>query len=202
MIGHQILVLHRLLDLLGEQRLQHFALDVVGKPATDQRNRRLARAKPGNTRDARELPRHAFHRLLHVFGGNFQLELAPASCFSHGSLGQVDFAFDYFEVERAPARLARAAILLRQHARARPCRARKKLKENRKNHRAVCENRSIGDGPGRVNLRRQVVSTHIQSIPSSNIESCAVASETVALIAGGRRCHPQSRGLTRAPRWV
>ena len=115
---HQILILHGLLDLFGEQRLQDFALDVVGKPPADQRHRSLARAKPWNARDARKLPRHAFDSLLHVLDGNFQLQFAPASSFSHGSLGVVDFAFDYFDgVTRAPTRLARAAISLQQHAR-------------------------------------------------------------------------------------
>ena len=50
----------------------------------------LARAKPGNARDARKFLGHAFDCFLHVFGGNFQFQFAPASCFSHGSLGAIE----------------------------------------------------------------------------------------------------------------
>ena len=69
--GNQLLVLDGLVDLLGNQRLQHFAFDVVGESAANQRNRRFAGPKSGNARDARKLARHPLDCLLHVGGGNF-----------------------------------------------------------------------------------------------------------------------------------
>src|ERR1019366_4389087 len=82
--GHHFVFGYRALDLLGHQRLQHFALDVFGEPAADQRHRRLPRAESRHARHAGKFPGHAFHRLLYRFRGNFEFKLAPASRFTHG----------------------------------------------------------------------------------------------------------------------
>ncbi len=81
---HQLVFGDGALDLLGHERLQHFALDVVGKPAADQRDRRLPGPKSRDARHARKFLGHAFDGFLHGFRGDFQIQLAPASCFSHG----------------------------------------------------------------------------------------------------------------------
>ena len=81
---HHLVFGDRALDLLGHQRLQHFALDVVGEPAADQRHGRLPGTESRHARHAGKFPRHTFHRFLYCFRGNFQFQLAPASRFSHG----------------------------------------------------------------------------------------------------------------------
>ena len=73
-------------DALGHQRLQHFALDVVREAAADQRDRRLARTEAGHARNARKFLRHALHLFRYFFRGNFQIQFAAASCFSHGTI--------------------------------------------------------------------------------------------------------------------
>ena len=80
---HHLVFAHRAINLGGDQRLQHFALDVVGESAPDQRHGRLPGTESRHARHARKFPRHAFHRLLHILGRDFQFQLAPASRFSH-----------------------------------------------------------------------------------------------------------------------
>ena len=70
----------------GHQRLQHFALDVVGKLAADQRYRRLPGTKSRHARHARKFPRHTFHRLLYRLPREFPAP-ARAGKSLHSSLG-------------------------------------------------------------------------------------------------------------------
>ena len=50
-------------DALGHQRLQHFALDVVGEAAANQCNGSFAGAEAGYARHFGEFLGHALHRL-------------------------------------------------------------------------------------------------------------------------------------------
>ena len=73
-------------DALRDERLQHFALDILGEAPADQGDGRFAWPKTGHTGDPRELLGHALNFLGYFFRGNFQIQLAAASCFSHGTI--------------------------------------------------------------------------------------------------------------------
>src|SRR6267154_444515 len=82
----QLLLGHGFFHALGNQRLQHFALDVLGEFSPDQRNRSLAAAESRHVCQAREFLLHALNLVRHFFGWNFQFQLAAARCFSHAKI--------------------------------------------------------------------------------------------------------------------
>ena len=79
----EFLFVEGLLEVLGDERLNHFALNVIGEPAADQRDGSFAGAKSGNPGDAREVACDFVGSFLNVLGRNFQLEFALACCFCH-----------------------------------------------------------------------------------------------------------------------
>ena len=79
----KVLILYGFVDLFGDEGLQHFVFDAIGKAAPNQRQGSFAGAKPRDPCHLREFPGHAFDGLLHFFGGNFEIKFAAASCFSH-----------------------------------------------------------------------------------------------------------------------
>ena len=76
----QLLLRDGLLDPLRHKGLHHLAFDVLRKAPADKRYWRLARTEARNAGDARKIAGDLFGRLLHFFGGNLQLEFAPAAC--------------------------------------------------------------------------------------------------------------------------
>ena len=84
---NHFLLLQRLRKVLGHQRFEDFALDIVGEAALDQRHRGFAGAKTGNSRHFGEIARDFIRRLLYIFSGNFEFKFTLASrfgCFGHG----------------------------------------------------------------------------------------------------------------------
>ena len=72
-----------LFDVFGNERLQHFALDVAGETLLDQRNRRFARTKAGHARDLGKILGDFFRGFSYFVGRDFQVQFFPASCFRH-----------------------------------------------------------------------------------------------------------------------
>jgi hypothetical protein len=84
--GRELLLGDRLSDALWYQRLQDFSFDVFSEAPADQGHRSFARAKAGDARDLRKIFGHPLDRLRYFFRGNLEVQLAAASCFSHGTL--------------------------------------------------------------------------------------------------------------------
>ena len=82
----QFFFVERFFEIFRHERLHHFALNVFGEAAANQRDGRLARTESGNARHARDVARHFFGRFLHVLGRNFQLDFTLAGCFCHGEI--------------------------------------------------------------------------------------------------------------------
>ena len=80
---NEFLFVESLLEVFGHERLNDFALNIVGEAAANQRDRRFAGTKSGDARHLRDIARDFLSRFLNVLGRNFQLDFALAVCFGH-----------------------------------------------------------------------------------------------------------------------
>ena len=81
--GNELLFVESLLKIFRHERLNHFALNVIGKTASHQRDGRLAGTKSGDARDSRNVTRDFLGGFLNVLSRNFQFNFALAGSFSH-----------------------------------------------------------------------------------------------------------------------
>ena len=66
--------------------MQDFALDVFGEAAAYQRDGRFAWAKSGHASDTGKFLGYTFNLFGYYVRGNFQIQLAATSFFSHGTI--------------------------------------------------------------------------------------------------------------------
>ena len=79
---NKLFLVESFFEILGHERLQHFALNVIREAAADYGDGSFARTESGDASQTRDIARYFIRSLLDVLGRNFQLNLAFTCGFS------------------------------------------------------------------------------------------------------------------------